>query len=392
MVKKKTTKKKAGKPKKAVPTDIFGKQVDVLETEFGKNVLESLSSIQARPVTRTSSGSLALDYIMSPRLGGVRDGLMLQLWGPPSTGKTTIALGYAANVTAAKKKVIFLDAEKTFDPSLALAAGIDPEYLHVLRHSAEDAINILYSILKTGQVGAVIIDSISALQPMPKERDKKIDITREQIAYHASFVAKWLPRVADICSSNNILLIVINQARNQLGQHMGGIKAGSGGFTLEHYLAMSIRLQGRAQQSTYRILDAEGRIVGQMVKCTCDKSKIDVPFKSFDVPLFFGLGVNPYMELAALSVTCGAVSKNGGWHYLTDEADAGYIARSADAFSSLLCSDVEMFKKIRSKTIDALGLIYPKGEPFVNPFLNADFTPKLVDYNAEEEKQEEKQD
>jgi len=382
----KKTKKKPLTPK-AVPTDLFGKQISVLEKQFGDRVLESLASIKARPVLRTSSGSIALDYILSPKLGGMRNGRMLQLWGAPSCGKTTIALAFAANVTAAKKRVIFLDAEKTFDPSVAEAAGIDPDYFHVLRKPSEESINILYRILQTGDVGAVIIDSISALKPTPTEKkDKDLDITREQVAYHSNFISKWIDKLTDICADNDVLFICINQMRNQLGTYMGGTKAASGGFNYEHAISASIRMSGHVKNKNSRITNEEGKPIGQFVSCICDKSKIDMPQKEVRIPLFLGLGINPFMELAELAVqTTGVIVNKGAFYYLADDLDGGNIAQGMSALVNKLYQDNDFFKDIRSKVVKSLGLEYPKDEPFINPFLNADLTPKYVEYQEVEE-------
>ena len=383
MVKKAAKKTKV--EKEVVAPQLFNKQLNVLEAEFGDNVLESLACVKARPVSGLSSGSISLDYLLSPKLGGMRKGMLLQLWGMPSTGKTTMALGFAANATSRKERVIFVDAEKTFDPDLALAAGVDGEYFHLLRREAEESANILYRMLKTGEIGLVIIDSIAAWRPHPKPKtEKELNIAHDRIAAASSFISLVLPRIADLCADNDVTLIVINQVRNNLGAYMGGIKP-SGGWTLEHYVAASIKLTGKVQQTTNRIVDPiSQKPIGQYVTCKCDKSKIDVPLKEVRVPLMLGIGVHPHMELAELAIqTTGIITGGGGRYKWADDPESVQLAHGLDNLIQKLYNEPEFFMLVREKVIKALGLEYPQGT--VNPFLNKDGSPKGVSFNTEEE-------
>ena len=364
---------------------LFNKQLNVLETQFGDNVLETLASVKSRPVSGISSGSLSIDYILSPKLGGMRKGMLLQLWGMPSTGKTTLALGFAANATARKERVIFVDAEKTFDPDVAIAAGVDGEYFHLLRREAEESANILYQMLKTGEIGLVIIDSIAAWKPHPKAKaDKDIDITHDRIAAASSFISTTLPRIADICADNNVLLIVINQVRNNLGQYMGGLKP-FGGWTLEHYIAASIRMTGKVQQTSNRIVDpVTQKPIGQYVTCVCDKSKISIPLKSVKIPLILGIGVHPHMELAELAIqTTGIITGGGGRYRWADDPEAGQLAHGLSNLLNKLYNEPEFFKEVRDRVIEKLELKYPDGTR--NPFLDVDGSPKKVEFNSSNE-------
>jgi recombination protein RecA len=358
---------------------LLNKQISVLESQFGDNFLKSLTDIKAKPVKGVSSGSLAVDYILSPKVGGMRSGRVLQLWGNPSSGKTTLALGFAANVTARKEHVIFVDAEKTFDPDLATAAGVDDEYFHVLDKEAEESANILYRLLKTGEIGLVIIDSVAAWKPHPKAKaDKDIDITRDKIAAASSFLSTTLPRIADLCADNDVLLIAINQVRNKLDMYAGGIKP-FGGWVLEHYNAASIRLSANIKTKDGKILDPHTfKPVGQNVKCVCDKSKIDVPLKEVEIPLFLGIGVNPFNEAVELGTkVAGVLTCNGAWYRWADD-DSQNLAQGKDKLVQRVYQDTELFLELRSRIKQALGLVYDV-EP-VNPFLNPDGTPKVVQY------------
>lgn len=375
----KTIKKEGPKP---VPSTLFDRQVDLIRKEFGDGVLETLEDMKTKPVLRTSSGSLAIDYILSPKLGGMRNGMLLQLWGAPSCGKTTLALGFAANVTAAKKRVVFVDAERTLDMKVAEAAGVDTQYFTVLKKRTEEAVNILYRLLQTGEVGAVIIDSISAIKPsIIEKKEKDLDITRKQVGYHSNFIARWIDEIVDLCAEQDVLLISINQMRNNLGMYMGGTKPASGGYSYEHAVAASIRMSGHVKHSSSRIVDSDGRVVGQSVKCVCDKSKVDRPQKEVSIPLYLGLGVNPFNELVDLATgVAGVIVNKGAFYYLAEDPE-NYIAQGSASLVNKLYEDNELFKKVRQQVIEALELNYPEDQPFINPFLNPDLTPKFVEYN-----------
>jgi recombination protein RecA len=384
MIKKTTNTKKA--TKSTAPADMFEKQAEVLQKKFGDGVIETLNSVQERPINRCSSGSLALDYLISPKLGGMRSGRLLQLWGPPGCGKTTLAMQFVANAmeTTGKRSVI-IDAERTLDPSIALSAGVDPARCTLLKLRTEEAINSLVSFLKTGEVGAVVIDSLSALKPSLAS-DKEVDVTKRQVAYHANFISRWIDEVADLCADHDVLLIIINQVRNQLGTYMGGTKPASGGYSYDHAVSVSLKLTGSVKSSSARILDSTGRPVGQFVTCKCDKSKIDMPQKEVRIPLFLGLGVNPFMELAELAVSqTGVITAKGAYYYMTDDMDSGNIAQGMNALVNRLRQDNEFFVEVRDKVIEELELKYPQGAPFLNPFLNSDLTPKDVEYNRVDE-------
>jgi protein RecA len=379
-------KKKTSKKDTKAPTSVFEKQMRVLEDDFGGSVLETLESLQAIPVRGISSGSLGIDYILSPRLGGMRKGMMLQMWGPPGCGKTTLALGFAANATARGEKVIFVDAEKTLDPDLVESSGVQSDNFWVLRKEAEVSANLLYRMLQTGEIGVVIIDSIAAWKPHPKAKaEKDVDITHDKIAASSSFISTTLPRIADICADNNVLLIVINQVRNNLGNYMGGLKP-FGGWCLEHYLAASIRLSGRVQSSSSQIIDPNTKKpVGQFVTAKCDKSKIGIPMKEVTVPLFLGIGVQPHMELAELATSqTNVLAGSAGYFRWGDEPDGEIIVRGKDALIQKLYSEPEFFQEVRTRVIKELELQYKDG--FVNPFLNEDGTPKTVKYNEVDDK------
>jgi len=379
---KKTKVGKKSKTEEKKPTTMFEKQMQVLEEETGGSILETLDEMLAKPAKGISSGSLSVDYILSPRLGGMRKGMMLQLWGEPGTGKTTLALGFAANATARGEKVLFLDAEKTLDADLVIASGVVKDNFWVLKKEADMASNILYKMLQTGEVGVVIIDSIAAWKPHPKaKKDKDIDITHDRIASSASFISTTLPRIADMCADNNVLLIVVNQVRNNLGGfNMGGVKP-FGGWCLEHYLAASIKLTGKVKYANSRILDPiTGKPVGQHVKCLCDKSKIGMPLREVTIPLFLGIGVQPHMELAELATQqTDVLVGNGGRYRWGDDPAGDQVVYGKDNLIQKLYNEPEFFIEVRSRVIKSLELKYLDG--FTNPFLNEDGSPKEVTYN-----------
>ena len=367
--------------KTAIDSDIgsslFDKQFKVLQSEFGDKVLQSLDQLSEKSIVSYSTGSLGLDYLISPEAGGMPAGFVVELWGDFSTGKTTLAMGLCANVTANGKRVIFIDAERSLKDSLALNAGVDKEYLSIIRkNDVNIASQIIMSLMKTGEVGAIVIDSVPAWKPKMTKDDVSPDYTNPKLGYHSRFLSEVLPDLVDVCSETGTILVLLNQARALIGSYTGG-ETPFGGKALEHYDTVRIRLRGKVQQKSARILDSNtNEPIGQYVTCYCDKNKYDKPLKETIVPLILGVGVNPYMELAYLATQkTGVVSGVAGRYKWADTEEP--IAHGMDSFVQLLYDDSDIYNAIRSKVIQELKLNYSSDIKVVNPYIGADGKKRL---------------
>lgn len=361
MSKKKTENKKPS---------IYDKTVDVLSKKHGMTIIRRLRELKEKPEIGYSTGSLGLDYVISPNIGGMQAGKLIDLYGEFSTGKTTMALGLVANVVANGRRALFLDAENSFKWKLATDVGIDVDMLDVMDSlDARSSANALYDLISSGELGVVVIDSIAAWKPLPegKKGDDDVDITKDKVAAQSLFLSHTLPTLCSACRDNDTLLIVINQVRKNIGGYGKEYKP-FGGTSLEHQDNVRLFLSGKAAQKKPRILDSEGNIIGQWVTVECDKNKIDMPLKKVRVPLILGKGINPYMEVGELGQLVGAIDAGAGGHYRL-EGQSERIAHGVDNLYQAIYDDPELFNHLRSVVIDRLGIKYSKDIVQVNPFL-----------------------
>lgn len=361
-------KKSKSDTKVEIDAGLFSKTLDIINNEFGDQVIKSLDSMLLEPYTGISSGSLMLDYIINPEAGGMPKGQVLEIWGPYSSGKTTIALGLCANATANGGRVVYLDAERALKPKSITDAGVDSSLFHVVKHTdARVSANILEKLIKTGEVTMAVIDSVPAWTPVveAKSGEDEADFTKPKIAFQSSFLTVALAHLVQVSSDYGVTLVLINQQRNNLGSYMGGVKP-FGGHALDHYSSIRLKLSGSARSTQDRIVDSDGNLVGQYTTVVTDKNKTFTPFKEARVPLFLGRGVNPYLELVGLAVQAGILEGTSGrfkWKGKDEQ-----LAHGANNLAQMLYDDSSLYLDLRTKVIEALGIKYSEDIKIVNAF------------------------
>lgn len=359
-----------GASKKKSTTDdlLWDKAEKLLSSEYGKDVLQTFEQLTSKNVEGISTGSLALDYAINPKLGGMPRGRVIEIYGPHSGGKTTLALGVCANATANKLKVVFIDAEASLTPELIKNSGIDTEYFRCTTEmDGRITANLAETLMKTGKVGVVVVDSLPAWRPIPdpKKGKDEADFTRPQMAYKSSFHGEVLPRLASVARQYNVILLLLNQVRQNISGY-GNPSKPFGGEVVKHTDSVRIKCTGNASSSNERIQDSDGNLVGQYTTCVVDKNKTALPMGVARLPLFLGRGVNPYMEVATLAQQVGIVTGASGWFKWADSDDV--IAHGIDNFTQTLFDDDDLYKKLRKEVISRLGLTYPKDKIIINSF------------------------
>lgn len=361
--------KKESKEKDIKEIDsLFKKTLNMLNSEDGKDIFDTLTTFRNKPSIGISTGSLGLDYVISPKAGGMPKGHCIEFYGAYSTGKSTLALGICANATANKEQVVYVDSERSFSWETALNAGVDENYFTLCQHrDARLVANYLETLMKTGEVGVVVIDSIPFWKPLLETKKGKddVDITRAQMAFHASFLTNTLPILAQVASDHGVILIFVNQERKNLSGYGGGSNA-YGCEALKHLDSVRLRLTGNAKYKDCKIMDSEGNLVGQYVGVLADKNKLSGPMRETSVPLFFGRGINPYMEIAVLSIKLGVVNNVKGRIRWPESEDQ--IAHGLDNYTQELFDDKELYYKVRDKVRDILGLTYSDNRIQINSF------------------------
>lgn len=361
-------KKESTKDSFANSNSLFTKTLEMFSKDVGEGVIQSLSQLKETEQIGLSSGSLLLDWIINPKVGGMCIGKVLEVWGPYSTGKTTAVLGFCANATANGKRVVYADLERSLQPEVVLNAGVNEDLFTVIKmKDGRELTRVLGGLMKTGEVGVVVIDSLPHFKPIiePKKGEDDADPTKPKMAFGASFQTEALDYLTALADDHGIVLILINQVRNRLDGYGGGKKP-YGGDAKDHMVSVRLRFSGRATSSTSQITDDEGNIIGQYVSITSDKNKTSVPMKVAEVPLFLGRGIDPYMELALVAQKVGIVDGTAGRFKWTDTGES--IAHGKNNFAKKLYEDNDLYQMLREKCIQSLGLHYEKSLKIVNAF------------------------
>lgn len=366
--------KEASKKKVEKLDSLFDKTVQMLRKEYGDKIIQDLKVLKDEPVVGTSTGSIWLDSIICPEAGGMLKGHIIELWGPWSSGKTTIALGLCANATANKEKVIYVDAECALRTSSVINSGVQEDYFHLIRNKdARVVANILEKLIISGEVGLVVIDSVAAWKPLPEQKKnskEEVDITKSKMALSASFLSETVPHLANACQESGTILVLLNQARVKFTTYGSAGHKPFGGEAVSHWDSVRMRLAGNVVYSTDRISDSDGNILGQYTKCLTDKNKIHRPMLEASVPLFHGIGVNPYMEVSKLAKLTGIIDVAGPWLKWADTGET--ICQGMDNFAQMLIDDKDLYKEIRSRVIKSLGINYGNRK-VVNSFHDENF-------------------
>lgn len=367
---KKTKKEEVVDKKKEV--SLFQKTLDMISDEHGDKIVKSLPDMVSEPEVGISTGSLWLDWAINPSAGGMVLGQTIELYGPYSSGKTTIALGLCANATANKRHAVFFDAEHALKAPSVINAGVDEKYFTRIRNrDGRKVAKVLEQLIKTGEAGIVVVDSIPAWKPLqdPKKGEDEVDFTKPKMAFSASFISEALPYLNALASEHDVVLVLLNQVRKNLSGY-GASEMPFGGEVIKHTDSVRLKLSGKASSSVDRIVDAQGNLVGQYTTVLCDKNKTSIPMRSVKLPLFLGRGVHPYMEVALISVELGIVEGGGGRYKFADTGEN--IAHGMNQFTQALWDDRDLYFNLRQKCIDKLGIKYSKDTLVVNSFHDQD--------------------
>jgi recombination protein RecA len=379
-------KKKKEESEKEAPS-LFKKTIEMLNTEHGNQVIKSLTDRAKDRSIGLSSGSLVLDWAINAKLGGMPYGHVLEIYGPYSSGKTTIALGFCANATANKKQVIYADLERSLQSEMVLAAGIDEDYFSVVQCQDGRALaHDLVTLMKTGEVGVVVIDSLPQFKPLvePKKAKKgkeeeEADPTKPKMAFAASFQSEAIPYLASIASDHNVILLVLNQIRKNLSSYGGG-DIPYGGEVMKHQTSVRIKLAGKVTSKDDRILDSSGTLVGQNSRAEVNKNKTAVPMRGGSVPIFLGRGINPYLELAYYSQEVGIIEGIAGRFKWAGQDEQ--LAHGINNFSQVLYEDEDLYKTLRAKVIERMGIVYSPSVKVVNSFHDENFVKREVEIDT----------
>ena len=321
--------------KKALQTAI-----SQIEKNFGKGTVMRLGDRPEMNVDAIPTGSLALDAALG--IGGVPKGRIIEIYGPESSGKTTLALHILAEAQKMGGEVAFVDAEHALDPVYAAALGVNTDDMLVSQpDTGEQALEITDALVRSGAVDAVVVDSVAALGP---KQEIKGEMGDTFVGLQARLMSQALRKLAGTIAKTNCVVIFINQLRMKIGVMYGNPETTTGGNALKFY--SSVRLDVRRVES----LKEGGEVVGNKTRVKVVKNKVAPPFREAYFDIMYGEGISKWGELVDLAVQMDIVQKSGSWFSMGDER----IGQGKDSVKAFLQANPDVADEVESQVRERL--------------------------------------
>jgi recombination protein RecA len=283
--------------------------VKALEKKYGKGVIINEDSVD-KTIERSSSGSIALDIALG---GGYPKGRIIEIYGPESSGKSTLALHAIAEIQKEGGVAAYIDAEQAFDFVYANNLGVDTSsnaFLFSQPDDGEQALEVVETLIKTKEVAIVVIDSVAALTP---KAEIEGEMGENKMGLHARLMSQALRKLVKVVNTTNTIVIFINQLRDKIGVMFGSPETTTGGNALKFYSSIRIDVRRIGQEK-----DGENVITGSKTRAKIIKNKTFPPFKQAEFVINFGEGIDSVQEIIDIGVNLNIINKSGSWYSYGD--------------------------------------------------------------------------
>ena len=313
-----------------------------IDKQFGKGSVMRLGDDNRPPVQVIPTGSLALDVALG--IGGLPRGRVIEVYGPESSGKTTVALHAVANAQKAGGNAAFIDAEHALDPVYARALGVDTDSLLVSQpDTGEQALEIADMLIRSGGIDIIVIDSVAALVPKAEIEGEMGD---SHVGLQARLMSQALRKITGALSATGTTAIFINQLREKIGVFFGSPETTTGGKALKFYA--SVRIDVRRIET----LKEAGAPVGNRTRAKVVKNKMAPPFKQAEFDIVYGKGISREGSIIDMGVEAGIVRKSGSWFTYGDDQ----LGQGKENVRQFLVDNPELANEIEQRILIALGI------------------------------------
>jgi recombination protein RecA len=327
--------------------------IDKLEKTYGKGAIMKMGDAPAENVEVIPTGSLGIDIALG--IGGLPKGRIIEIYGPESSGKTTLTMHAIAAVQRAGGIAAFIDAEHAFDRSYAEKLGIDTENLLISQpDNGEQALEIAENLIRSGAIDIIVIDSVAALTPKSEIEGEMGD---SKMGLHARLMSQALRKLTGTINKTGCCCIFINQLREKIGVMFGNPETTTGGNALKFYASVRIDIRRIGQ------IKEGDSVVGNRTRVKIVKNKVAPPFRQAEFDIMYGEGISKTGEIVDLGVEHNVIKKSGSWFSYNDTK----LGQGRDAVKMLLNDNTELCDQIEEKIREALstaaaGLIVPPVE------------------------------
>ncbi len=314
-----------------------------MEKQFGKGAVMRLGEKGIPDIEVVSTGSIGIDAALG--IGGVPRGRIIEIYGPESSGKTTVALHVIAEAQKLGGEAAFIDAEHALDPEYARKLGVDVDNLILSQpDTGEQALEIAEMLTRSGAIDVIVIDSVAALVPRSEIEGEMGD---SYIGLQARLMSQALRKLTGVINKSNTIVIFINQLREKVGVMFGNPETTTGGRALKFY--SSVRMEIRKGEA----IKSQAGIIGNRTKVKVVKNKMAPPFKDTEFDIMYGGGISKAGEILDYAVNCGIIEKSGAWFAY----QGAKIGQGRDNAKQFLIDNAEIMDEIEVMVRKSLGLV-----------------------------------